>query len=283
MDGFSTSCCNIVYHAFILEVTMLNIISLGAGVQSSTMALMAKHGEITPLPDCAIFADTQAEPQGVYDWLDWLERELPFPVHRVTAGNLYDDLIKSAETKVRVSNPPLFTGNSALLVRKCTVDYKVMPIRKKQREMLGLAKWQRCKDVKITQWIGISLDEAHRMKPSQDKYVQHRWPLIDLRMTRNDCLLWMKRNGYPKPPKSACTFCPYHDNGMWRDMKENDPLSFQQAVVMDKAIRNGIGGTTEQLFLHRSKQPLDEVDLSTPEEHGQGWLFGNECEGMCGV
>jgi hypothetical protein len=27
---------------------MMNIISLGAGVQSSTMALMAAHGEITP-------------------------------------------------------------------------------------------------------------------------------------------------------------------------------------------------------------------------------------------
>ena len=51
----------------------MNIISLGAGVQSSTMALMAKHGEIKPMPDCAIFADTQAEPKKVYDWLDWLE------------------------------------------------------------------------------------------------------------------------------------------------------------------------------------------------------------------
>ena len=42
---------------------MKHIISLGAGVQSSTMALMAAHGEIGPMPDCAIFADTGAEPQ----------------------------------------------------------------------------------------------------------------------------------------------------------------------------------------------------------------------------
>ncbi|MBK8468162.1 MAG: hypothetical protein IPL32_20295 [Chloracidobacterium sp.] len=67
---------------------MKHIISLGAGVQSSTMALMAAHGEITPIPDCAIFADTQAEPQSVYTWLDWLEKELPFPVYRVTKGSL---------------------------------------------------------------------------------------------------------------------------------------------------------------------------------------------------
>ena len=62
---------------------MLNIISLGAGVQSSTMALMAAHGEITPMPDCAIFADTGAEPRKVYEWLDWLEKKLPYPVYRV--------------------------------------------------------------------------------------------------------------------------------------------------------------------------------------------------------
>lgn len=65
---------------------MKHIISLGAGVQSSTLALMAVHGEITPMPDAAIFADTQAEPQSVYKWLDWLEMQLPFPVHRVTKG-----------------------------------------------------------------------------------------------------------------------------------------------------------------------------------------------------
>jgi len=30
---------------------VLTVISLGAGVQSSTMALMAAAGEITPMPD----------------------------------------------------------------------------------------------------------------------------------------------------------------------------------------------------------------------------------------
>lgn len=71
----------------------IHIISLGAGVQSSCMALMAAAGEITPMPVAAIFADTQAEPKSVYVWLDWLEKQLPFPVHRVTAGNLADHSI----------------------------------------------------------------------------------------------------------------------------------------------------------------------------------------------
>ena len=55
------------------------ICSLGAGVQSSTLVLMAARGELTPMPDAAIFADTGAEPEGVYTWLDELEKEIPFP------------------------------------------------------------------------------------------------------------------------------------------------------------------------------------------------------------
>ena len=77
----------------------VHIISLGAGVQSSTMALMAAHGEIGPMPTAAIFADTQAEPPSVYKWLDWLEERLPFPVYRVSAGNLTDDMLRLRTSK----------------------------------------------------------------------------------------------------------------------------------------------------------------------------------------
>ncbi len=58
----------------------IHILSLGAGVQSSTLALMAAAGEVSPMPTAAIFADTQDEPASVYKWLDWLEKQLPFPV-----------------------------------------------------------------------------------------------------------------------------------------------------------------------------------------------------------
>ena len=67
---------------------MKHYISLGAGVQSSTMALMAAAGELTPMPEAAIFADTGSEPATVYRWLDYLEKKLPFPVCRVGAGSL---------------------------------------------------------------------------------------------------------------------------------------------------------------------------------------------------
>jgi 3'-phosphoadenosine 5'-phosphosulfate sulfotransferase (PAPS reductase)/FAD synthetase len=70
---------------------MIRVLSLGAGVQSTTLALMAARGEIEA-PDCAIFADTGWEPRAVYEHLDRLEDALPYPVYRVSAGNLRDDI-----------------------------------------------------------------------------------------------------------------------------------------------------------------------------------------------
>ncbi|MCK9513952.1 MAG: hypothetical protein M0R28_22370 [Pigmentiphaga sp.] len=73
----------------------LRALSLGAGVQSTTMALMAAHEEIGPMPDCAIFADTGWEPKAVYDHLAWLmsPNVLPFPVYTVSAGSIRDQLL----------------------------------------------------------------------------------------------------------------------------------------------------------------------------------------------
>ena len=42
---------------------LARILSLGAGVQSSTMALMADQGAFGDKPDAAIFADTGWEPR----------------------------------------------------------------------------------------------------------------------------------------------------------------------------------------------------------------------------
>jgi hypothetical protein len=264
----------------------LRILSLGAGVQSSTLALMIAHGEV-PMVDHAIFADTQAEPRKVYDWLNWLETKLPFPVHRVTKGDLREAVLESARSGKRVSQPPFFTGsdkgNEGLLRRKCTHDYKLGPIEKKVRELAGVAPRQKTNGWLVEQLIGISWDEATRMKPARLKFAINSYPLVDMHMTRGHCLEWMTAKGYPLPPKSACTFCPYHDGAMWRDLQLNDPESFADAVMVDEAIRDGISGTHKKLYLHRSCKPLKGIDFTTAEEAGQGRLFSNECEGMCGV
>lgn len=268
----------------------MTVISLGAGVQSTTLALMASRGDVKPMPDCAIFADTGAEPQAVYKHLDWLEKQLPFPVYRVSAGNLRDEILgaMSGSKKRMDARPPFFTLPNGMLNRQCTQDYKIRPIVKKIRDLLGIAKGRRGpRSVQVEQWIGISSDEAIRMKPSRLPYIRHRWPLIEAGMHRHHCLSWCEDRQYPRPPKSACTFCPFTDNARWRDMRSSDPASFADAVAIDRAIRPGMASPKQPKgdawFVHRDRIPLEDVDLSTAEDRGQLNLFLNECEGMCGI
>jgi len=266
----------------------LVIISLGAGVQSSTMALMAAKGEL-PKPDCAIFADTGYEPKNVYAYLELLKNILPFPILKVNNGNIKEDIVEYINNGKRMPNPPFFTkdkttGKKGMLMRQCTTDYKINPIRKKIRELCGVEKGKHFpKDKYVEQWIGISMDEIMRMKPARDKYILNTHPLIEMKMSRQDCINWMKKNEFPLPEKSACVFCPYHSDNFWNDMKKNNRSEFDEAVKIDKFIRNGNKNLTSELYLHRSLKPLDEVEFKKDEKSKQIDMFNNECEGMCGV
>ena len=269
---------------------MINIISLGAGVQSSTMALMAAHGEIKPMPDAAIFADTGWEPKAVYEYLhDFLIPALPFPVYIATAGDLRQDTIDNKKYKggknKRFASIPWFTSGGGMGQRQCTYDYKITPLNWEVRRLLGVGRRERIPASAVSMWIGISTDEASRMKPTGVKWRVNRWPLIEQNMSRRDCLDWMAKHNYPEPAKSACIGCPFHSNADWRDMKMNDPASWADAVDIDKAIREGgtyVGMKAHQ-YMHRSCVPLDEVDFRNAEDMGQIDMFKNECEGMCGL
>jgi len=256
------------------------------------MALMFAHSELTPMPDCAIFADTGAEPKTVYRWLEWLTTKLPFPVHVVSGGDLSKESLSlktSQDGDLYIRNViPAFTrnqdGSVGMMMRKCTADYKVAPLKRKQRELL-----KESGEKKLISYIGISYDELIRMKPSGVKYAENRWPLVEIGMRRLDCLTWMQEKGYPEPPRSACVFCPYHSDAEWRRLKNQDPEGFADAVEFERAYQSALSGETINTstkgvpYLHRSLLPIDQADFSGPTEHGQVELFGDECEGMCGV
>lgn len=264
----------------------IHIISLGAGVQSSTMALMAAAGEITPMPKCAIFADTQAEPKSVYAWLDWIEKHLPFPIHRVTAGNLSAISItpklsgKSGETYLSHS-VPAYTINADLskgnMFRQCTDKTKLTPLKREIDRV-------RASDSAIV-WIGISRDEIRRMKESRHKGIVHAWPLVEKNITRQGCLDWMQKNGFPVPPRSACVFCPYHSDAEWLRLKTQEPEAFKAAVDYELRLQKAFRATprlTSIPFLHPYRIPLSEVVFERANINETD-LFTNECEGLCGV
>jgi len=270
-----------------------NVISLGGGVQSSTMALMASHGALTPMPDFAVFADTQDEPASVYKWLDWLEKRLPFPVHRVTKGRLSEAVLTMRTTEdgrvFSKTSVPLHVLNNAgersiITHRNCTKDYKIAPIQKKVRELCGIKRGQKTQTV--TQWIGISLDEQQRMKDSRDKWCVNRFPLVDMRITRWMCKEWMSRHGYPEAPKSACVYCPFKDAVEFRRMQIDEPNEFAKAVAFERELnaKRETQHSVSKLFVYRSCKPLDKIDFRSDVEHGQQLLsFMDECDGMCGV
>jgi len=274
--------------------TNLRVLSLGAGVQSSTLALMIEKGQV-PMVDAAIFADVKGEPKAVYTHLDWLEKKLSYPVYRVTWRDLKQDILDAAEGKHKAFTAPFFTkhpitGKKKMLRRQCTFMYKINPVGQKVRGLLGLKKGEkRKKDTRVEMLMGISKDEVFRMKTNRIPYITNMYPLVDMNITRSNCLEWMSKYGYPKPPRSACTFCPYHSNEEWREIKKNKE-EWSEVVAMDKAIRHqerhkdkfkNSKEVLDELYLHREGIPIDEVDLDKKKD-SQLDLFNNECEGMCG-
>lgn len=264
----------------------LRVLSLGAGVQSTTLALMAARGEIEA-PDVAIFADTGWEPRRVYRHLDWLISVLPFPVLRVTRGNIRDAIrTRRNTTGGRFAAIPWHTvnpdGSEGMGRRQCSSEYKLTPIMHAIRDLLGRPGRAYIAPGSVEVTLGISADEAQRAKPARQRYMVNLHPLLDRRIRRSDCLRWLDRNGYPEPPKSACIGCPFHSNDYWRDLRDNSPDEWADAVQADRELRTGESrGIRATEYMHPDRMPLDRVDLD--RENRQLDLFGNECKGVCGV
>ena len=269
-------------------------ISLGAGVQSTVLALMADRGEHgLPRPDVAVFADTGWEPPHVYEHLDWLESQLSFEVVRVNNGNLRENLMKGINPR---GNPyltiPAFLvnpdGSSAIASRQCTSEYKIKPIHDYLRQRLGLQYGRRAPMTVFAEvWMGISSDEALRAKPSREEWIETKFPLVKLGLSRAQLLSWFNEH-YPDHylPRSSCIGCPYHTNAEWKWLREHDPGSFQDAVAVDHALRNNPNVKNSiskkgDAYLHRLRRPLVDIDLSSTPDYDS--LMIDECEGVCGV
>jgi hypothetical protein len=275
-----------------------HILNLGAGVQSTTLYLMACQGYFHI--DCAIFADTQDEPAAVYRHLYWLQT-LGGPTILVrTRGRLSDDLKRGENsTGQRFASIPAYTmlpgeEEEGRTRRQCSKEYKVEVIERTiRRDVLGLKARQRIpQDVEITQYVGISLDEAGRFErvKRNARIGKMRAPLIERFMTRADCLTWLKEFGNVphEVPRSACVFCPMHDDEEWLRVK-SVPEDWDHALEVDQALRTP--GTIvnrnmdAEMFLHRSCQPLVQIEFKprAKDDRQISMPFWRECAGVCGI
>jgi len=246
----------------------MRVISLGWGVQSTALAMLVAHGDIPPV-DAAIHADTKHERSTTYayaaKWTPYLDDR---GVRVITIENTTTEPIdRFGGVCIPAFVPPAGTIN-----RHCTQDWKIAPLR---RYLQSVRNKER-----VEMLIGISLDEIGRMRTSNVGYIENAYPLVDLRMTRTDCVLYLQDHGIETPPKSACVFCPYQSRSRWLELSGADR---EHAIEVDEMIRNSrlLRG---QLFVHPSMRPLSEyLDNWDPEGHEQLDLWQNECQGMCGV
>jgi hypothetical protein len=118
--------------------------------------------------------------------------------------------------------------------RQCTREYKITPIRRQVRQL-----WQAAGQPPVEQWLGISLDEAHRMRTSDVAYITNAYPLVETHMTRKDCVRWLTAHGWTEVPKSACIGCPFRSDARWRELRDTSPAEWADAVAFDRAIRAG--------------------------------------------
>lgn len=271
-----------------LDAPKIRAISLGAGLQSSWLCDAASRGDIGPLPDLAIFSDTGDEPRHVYDHLEELAARIRFPIVRVKKPGL-----TLAEASIAVVNgeasrsgsamPPFFTANpNGMLPKQCSVEFKVKPVIAHLREMLGLAPGQKGgSDPLVELWIGISRDEMDRMNTARSPWIHHRFPCIEEGLKRHQLVQWYEERQMRVPKKSSCVYCPFRDKAAWLRMKQEEPEDFERACQVDEAVRDGGSEIEGQLYVHRSRVPLREADLS--EDQLILDLDGErmECEGHC--
>ena len=282
----------VTHRRYMAGVEKFKVLSLGAGAQSTVLALMAEQGfEGMEKPDLAVFADTKWEPPAVYEHLEWLKKQLSYEVVTVSAGNIKENILKGVNSDGdKFLDVPVFLrkgdGTNAVAARQCTNHYKITPIRQEIRRRLGIQYGKRFpKDMQVEMWLGISVDESGRAKPSRDEWIDRRFPLMDMGMTRADIYNWFNAR-YPgrRLPRSACVGCPYHDDMEWKWLKENEPASFEEAVTVDWSLRNvpvARGSLRGEAYLHKSRKPLGEVDFSETRDYDD--FMAGECEGLCGV
>jgi hypothetical protein len=279
-----------------LENATLRVISHGGGVQTTALCLMAARGEVGPMPDCAIFADTGGEPASVYLTLEWLRAQVPFPIHVVrrpglTLGQLTEAVANGSIGREGTPLPPLFypdpqTGRLGMMRKHCSGEYKREVVTRAIRELVGLAPGQRLRPHQrrtVEVWIGMSTDELFRVATSRYPLIHNRHPLVEQDLTRQGCIQWLQERQYPVPSKSSCVFCPYRTNAQWRWLRDNAPAGWSEAVRFDAAIRDGFRSELgAPVYLHRSCVALDQADLRDEHPDQLALPMGADCD-ACGL
>ncbi len=267
----------------------LVVLNLGAGRQSVALLAMAIAGEIER-PDLVIHADTGHERTATYRYMRDVVvprcKAAGLPLLIVNNGSIRDDTLASVREGSRVANAPYWAdkgnGQRGPLMRLCTSEYKLVPIRRAIRAHLGVKNgcpvYTKAHPWHVDQWIGIATEESDRAKGKSGVcWSSLSYPLLDLDMSTADCIAKLHELGWPIPVKSACIACPFRSDSSWARLKIEAPADFAEAVAFDAELRaHGrlnarYQGGALPIYVHESCKPLGEITFT---DDGSGDAFG---------
>ena len=259
----------------------MDILSCGAGMQSTALALMscdnARNGNMYPgVPkyDAVLYCDLKCEPPWVYDQVAFIAKEceacgIPF---YVLESDLYGHYIQNFG-KARVVSIPFWstdeTGKKGRMMRNCTIDFRISIMQKFVKyNLLGYRPYQRVKpeDRKAhTMHIGFSKEEQQRIFDNPHPMFNNRFPLIEMGLERPDNYRYCLEEWGLKTKASACNMCPFHRNYFFHYLKEHCPESYQQVVTFDRLLEENQPQTKirSKLYLSRSRKRI--IDLTDAE------------------
>lgn len=214
-------------------------ISYGGGVQSTALIVLAAQGVIDyPLalfsnvgeqsehPATLAYVRDVAAPWAAAHGIEVVELQ-----RRTRDGrteDLYDRLMRPGSRSLPI---PVRMAGGAPGTRACTADFKIRVISKELKARGATI------DRPATVAVGISTDEIERMNSRRDEPTETIvYPLIDLRLSRADCMRIIADAGLPVPPKSACYFCPFHRPQVWAEMRRDEPELFEKSALLEDTL-----------------------------------------------
>ncbi len=255
----------------------MKILSFGAGMQSTALALMSCENAMAdgpppypavPVYDAVIYCDLGLEPPWVYDQLEFTQQACVKAgiFFKVLDTPLYKDFIENFGER-RTISIPWWTirddGHKSKMPRNCTIDYKVEAITKYVRwELLGYAKGERLRDEDIKaheMHMGFSIEESRRCHENPHKLFVNRFPLVDMGFDRAASYAYILERWGLDTKASACAFCPFHRNYFYHYIKDHAPETYRGVVTVDHLLRDKTPKPPmdSDLFVSRSRKRIE--------------------------